>query len=137
MKVTTAVSYAFLAAGALGKEEVKTVCGNQRYGELNDSLSCTVNLTLTVDIADNCRLPKRMEQKESQERLRMPQSRQQHACILRNVELAQGHPRRTFLSLRALQQPESPRASQRLGVYPLINRLDIHTRQPVKNTGRF
>ncbi|CVL11715.1 uncharacterized protein FPRN_14909 [Fusarium proliferatum] len=39
MKVTTAVSYAFLAAGALGKEEVKTVCGNQRYGELNDSLS--------------------------------------------------------------------------------------------------
>ncbi|KAF5635825.1 hypothetical protein F52700_5137 [Fusarium sp. NRRL 52700] len=39
MKVTTAVSYAILLASVSGKEEVKRVCGNQRYGELNDSLS--------------------------------------------------------------------------------------------------
>jgi xyloglucan-specific endo-beta-1,4-glucanase len=48
MKVTTGVSYAILLAGVLGKEDVKRICGNQRFGELNDSLSCTFNLTLRL-----------------------------------------------------------------------------------------
>ncbi|KAJ4162180.1 hypothetical protein NW765_010275 [Fusarium oxysporum] len=39
MKVTTVVSYVAFLAEVLGKEEVKRVCGNQRFGELNDSLS--------------------------------------------------------------------------------------------------
>ncbi|KAF5553194.1 hypothetical protein FNAPI_6799 [Fusarium napiforme] len=39
MKVTTVVSYAILLSGALGKDEVARVCGNERLGELNDSLS--------------------------------------------------------------------------------------------------
>lgn len=48
MKVTTVVSYAVFLAEVLGKEEVKRVCGNQRFGELNDSLSCTFNFTLRL-----------------------------------------------------------------------------------------
>ncbi|KAF5598035.1 hypothetical protein FPCIR_3308 [Fusarium pseudocircinatum] len=39
MKVTTVVSCAILLTGVSGKEEVKRVCGNERLGELNDSLS--------------------------------------------------------------------------------------------------
>jgi hypothetical protein len=49
MKVTTAVSYAILLAGVLGKGEVARVCGNERLGELNDSLSCMFNITLGMD----------------------------------------------------------------------------------------